>query len=238
MSILKSPIDYKILQDELYEELKANELYKLQNDAKIRAMEQGVPTYEHFRQMVNGAHLKPLESKDIKSKSAVLWNSISIKNKSEFLTSTYENNGTKLIKEKFNEFANTIPRNYKTFIQMWRNTNDSKIKFSYLYNTRDILKNKIFHSEIPPYFLCDIINICLEYKKQNSLNEKEIKAIIEILTILTTCNRFNLAVNFMGDHEKENCSQLLKYLDDMIKSEEITLEENAIASLIKKYQII
>lgn len=53
MSILKSPIDYKVLQDELYEELKANELYKLQNDAKIRAVEQGVPTYEHFRQMVS-----------------------------------------------------------------------------------------------------------------------------------------------------------------------------------------
>lgn len=53
MSILKSPIDYKVLQEELYEELKANELYNLQNDAKIRAVEQGVPTYEHFRQMVS-----------------------------------------------------------------------------------------------------------------------------------------------------------------------------------------
>lgn len=90
-----------------------------------------------YIQQVNGAHLKPLEPKDIKSKSAVLWNSISIKNKSELLTrTTYENNGTKLIKEKLNECANTIPRNYKTFIQMWRNTNDSKIKFFYLYNIR------------------------------------------------------------------------------------------------------
>lgn len=52
MSALKAPIDYKSLEEELHEALVADELYKLQNDAKIRAIEQGVPTYEHFRQMV------------------------------------------------------------------------------------------------------------------------------------------------------------------------------------------
>jgi len=52
MSALKTPIDYKRLEEELYAALAADELYKLQNDAKIRAIEQGVPTYEHFRQMV------------------------------------------------------------------------------------------------------------------------------------------------------------------------------------------
>lgn len=103
---------------------------------------------------------------------------------------------------------------------------------------RDILKSTIFNSEIPPFFLCDIINVCLEYEKQNSLNAEEIKAIIEILTTLSTCNRFNLAINFMADHEKENCSQLLKYLEDKVKSEDITVEKNAITSLIQKYQII
>lgn len=107
----------------------------------------------------------------------------------------------------------------------------------YLFS-RDILKNKIFHSEIPPFFLCDIIDVCLKYEKQNSLNAEEIKAIIEILTTLSTCNRFTLAINFMGDQEKENCTRLLKYLEDKVMSEEIKLEGNDIASLIRKYQII
>lgn len=40
------------MQLELLEALKEDELYKLQNDAKIRAVEQNVPTYEDFRQMV------------------------------------------------------------------------------------------------------------------------------------------------------------------------------------------
>jgi len=52
MSALKIPINYKCLEEELHAALTADELYKLQNDAKIRAVEQGVPTYEHFRQMV------------------------------------------------------------------------------------------------------------------------------------------------------------------------------------------
>ena len=52
MSVLKAPIDYKRLEEELYAALAADKLYKLQNDAKIRAIEQAVPTYEHFRQMV------------------------------------------------------------------------------------------------------------------------------------------------------------------------------------------
>lgn len=52
MSALKTPIDYRNLEEELHAALAADELYKLQNDAKIRAIEQAVPTYEHFRQMV------------------------------------------------------------------------------------------------------------------------------------------------------------------------------------------
>lgn len=52
MSKLRLPIDYKNMQLELLEALKEDELYKLQNDAKIRAVEQNVPTYEDFRQMV------------------------------------------------------------------------------------------------------------------------------------------------------------------------------------------
>lgn len=52
MSALKIPINYKCLEEELHAALAVDELYKLQNDAKIRAVEQGVPTYEHFRQIV------------------------------------------------------------------------------------------------------------------------------------------------------------------------------------------
>ena len=53
MSKLRSPINYKNMELELLEALRADELYKLQNDAKLRAVEQKVPTYEDFRQLVS-----------------------------------------------------------------------------------------------------------------------------------------------------------------------------------------
>lgn len=56
MSALWAPIDHSSLEEELHAALAADELYKLQNDAKLRAVEQGVPTYEHFRQMVIDPH--------------------------------------------------------------------------------------------------------------------------------------------------------------------------------------
>ncbi|XP_076766738.1 dynein axonemal assembly factor 19 [Xylocopa sonorina] len=74
MSKLKLPINYKSLELELQESLKADELYKLQNDAKLRAMEQNVPTYEDFRQMVSAAHLKPLNCNGVKTKINKSWN--------------------------------------------------------------------------------------------------------------------------------------------------------------------
>ncbi|XP_017893580.2 coiled-coil domain-containing protein 103 [Ceratina calcarata] len=74
MSKLRMAINYKSLESELEETVKADELYKLRNDAKLRAMEQNVPTYEHFRQIVNAAHLKPVERRDAESKAKTCWN--------------------------------------------------------------------------------------------------------------------------------------------------------------------
>lgn len=45
------------MEVELLEALRADELYKLQNDAKLRAVEQKVPTYEDFRQLVSVFYL-------------------------------------------------------------------------------------------------------------------------------------------------------------------------------------
>ncbi|KAF8570778.1 hypothetical protein P879_00374 [Paragonimus westermani] len=49
--------------------------YWLENDTKIRAVEQGVPTYEHFRQLVAGCHLRPMDKAELASlaKSQTGW---------------------------------------------------------------------------------------------------------------------------------------------------------------------
>lgn len=62
MSALKKSIDHKLLENELHEALKADELYNLQNDAKLRAIEQKVPTYDNFKDMVKSCPLFSLRN--------------------------------------------------------------------------------------------------------------------------------------------------------------------------------
>ncbi|XP_057391677.1 coiled-coil domain-containing protein 103 isoform X3 [Balaenoptera acutorostrata] len=68
-------IDFKALEKELQAALTADEKYKRENAAKLRAVEQRVASYEEFRGIVLASHLKPLEQKDkIGGKRTVPWN--------------------------------------------------------------------------------------------------------------------------------------------------------------------
>merc|ERR1719219_450200 len=52
------------LENDLRNLVEQDKVYQQRNDAKIRAVEQRVPTYEHFEQLVAGSHLKPLGADD------------------------------------------------------------------------------------------------------------------------------------------------------------------------------
>uniref|UniRef100_A0A8D2AKS7 Coiled-coil domain containing 103 n=1 Tax=Sciurus vulgaris TaxID=55149 RepID=A0A8D2AKS7_SCIVU len=68
-------IDFKALEKELQDALAADEKYKRENAAKLRAVEQRVSSYEEFRSIVLASHLKPLERKDkMGGKRNVPWN--------------------------------------------------------------------------------------------------------------------------------------------------------------------
>ncbi|XP_043327139.1 coiled-coil domain-containing protein 103 isoform X2 [Cervus canadensis] len=68
-------INFKALEKELQAALAADEKYKRENAAKLRAVEQKVASYEEFRGIVLASHLKPLERKDkMGGKRPVPWN--------------------------------------------------------------------------------------------------------------------------------------------------------------------
>lgn len=75
-------INLQKLQDQVKSEVLAEEKYNLQNGAKLRAIEQRVPTYEDFRQMVLASHLRPLDKgesfKDNLDQNKI-WNSLADK---------------------------------------------------------------------------------------------------------------------------------------------------------------
>ncbi|PBC29939.1 Coiled-coil domain-containing protein [Apis cerana cerana] len=219
MSKLRLPIDYKNMQLELLEALKEDELYKLQNDAKIRAVEQNV----------NAAHLKPLKHSDIKYEVKKLWNPIICTNNSNMMSinNPEEDQSKNRLKLKENEniFKNEIPITYDQFIQFWKTIKEYKEKFNYLKILRHNLREKIFYTEIPPTLFVELINTCL----QNVSDVNNIEYIIDILYILSKCNRFYLTMNFMKQNEKEMCTQLFR---DLFKNAEY--QNEAFKDTIKK----
>ncbi|XP_059204460.1 coiled-coil domain-containing protein 103 [Centropristis striata] len=56
-------IDFSALDQELQAALESDRIHQNQNQAKLRAVSQGVP-YSQFRDLVLASHLRPLEPKD------------------------------------------------------------------------------------------------------------------------------------------------------------------------------
>lgn len=72
--------DIRQVEQFCYQLVKANELSQLKNDAKLRAVN-STKTYDEFKDIVDAAHLQPLnrlDQKDAKTHSR-LWNSIAKK---------------------------------------------------------------------------------------------------------------------------------------------------------------
>ncbi len=97
---MDSEIDMKIdvekIQSIVKQEVAKEQKYWRENDAKFRAIEQRVPTYEDFRQMVLGSHLRPLEKgeslRDEKGQIATkkVWNSMAEASGPNAVVSSFE----------------------------------------------------------------------------------------------------------------------------------------------------
>ncbi|KAK6618749.1 hypothetical protein RUM43_013140 [Polyplax serrata] len=83
-------IDFNILEGELENAIMLDENYKRENNAKFRAVEQRVATYDEFRDIVKASHLRPLDKNekiaDPKiSQKNVIWNVAASKTEGEML---------------------------------------------------------------------------------------------------------------------------------------------------------
>ncbi|XP_061906417.1 coiled-coil domain-containing protein 103 [Entelurus aequoreus] len=67
-------IDFSALEKELRTSVASERKYKRENDAKLRAVSQGVSSYQQFRDMVLTCHLKPLDQDDKNAPRKQPWN--------------------------------------------------------------------------------------------------------------------------------------------------------------------
>ncbi|XP_063951708.1 coiled-coil domain-containing protein 103-like isoform X2 [Lytechinus pictus] len=198
-------IDFNKLEKELNAAVEADASYWRENDAKLRAMEQRVETYDQFRDMVAAAHIKPLDKKDKigQSKRQQPWNPFS---SSSTAPTAAQDTGSQvqsiITKVK-------IPKNGHEFTKEWRNRKKSPGScYSYLLDLGGETLSRIFRSEISFGLLGEIITAL-----DNDAEEGHCGKVANILMCLTRAGRFSLSLDFLNKSEKEALSKLINKLE-------------------------
>lgn len=213
----KFKIDIKKLQNQLKSEILTENKYMTENNAKLRAVEQRISTYEDFRQIVLASHLKPLEKyechRDQMKSSNKIWNSIANSNSDSFEISTIE-----VINSK--DFINTDPKTNVEFLKIWKELDNycfsERCKWNFLKNLGTEKIRHLFRFEINGDLLGTFLSLFREKIQSNNEYEQkknDIDFIFELLKIFPKSNRFGLSVMFLTKDQIEDCKQVFDYLD-------------------------
>ncbi|CAF3806296.1 unnamed protein product [Rotaria sp. Silwood1] len=191
MSKQLKPIDLRKLATNFANEKSKEDLYWQRNDAKFRAVHQRCSTYDEFRQIVEAAHLRPLDRNETLTleRKSISWNQSATKD-------CFSSPETIISSESITNHQITffIPKNITEFIQQWRRIS-SNMKLDYLRRLNNL--ENIFQTDIPTDLLHELP---LLYQLNSSYNDAEV--IIDILLNLTKSKRFELIKSFLTDKDK------------------------------------
>lgn len=207
-------IDFRKLEKELALAVEADAKYVRENDAKFRAVEQRVASYEEFRDIVSAAHLKPLERKDITGEKSGKqpWNPHA-QGKSQ---TTLTNSNLSLLP------ASKMPKTTHEFTKAWKRQCKTELdKYQLLLGIGGQGLRSIFKAEISMGHLGEFLVIL-----HNCLDEKDTSKILVILQELSRTNRFDLCLKFLGEEEKVVASKLFKQLEANICGSELEDRES------------
>ncbi|TNN18988.1 Coiled-coil domain-containing protein [Schistosoma japonicum] len=218
-------INMSSLENEMNSAIAKESRYWLENDAKIKAVQQGVPTYDDFRELVAGCHLKPLDRSE-------LINTVGQKSSWNYSTLLSSSNGLPLeprINSSIHTKAVTTPQE---FIIQWRKIKSSST-LSYidknntlidlLFNQNNELLENLFSTGLGVSFLPDILSV-LNHALVNTETMLpavgcDLKSVVSnvFMTIVSfqKSKQFSVAVDCLLDSEKEIAHQLIQRIKDI-----------------------
>ena len=161
-----------------------------------------------FRELVNGAHLKPLEKGEKMDEAFTRsrnqpWNMhASSHNQSSDST---EISSTALT-------SSQLPSNHAAFNLQWKRCGaDSEMKFKFLMRypeEKTIGLDQVFKTDLPVHVFSDCIAVLNEL-----FNTKDHEYVLKILADFSTSKRFKLTLDFLSKREKIILSSLFDKLD-------------------------
>lgn len=203
-------IDFQALERELQAALAADEKYRRENAAKLRAVEQRVPSYEEFRGIVLASHLKPLERKDkMGGKRSVPWNCHTIHGRS------FPEVTTEISQEEIISQPTTSAEFYRNWRRHWRSDPE---RYQALLQLGGPELGRLFQVDVGFGLLGELLaTLAAEVRLADRT------AVLGILHSLASTGRFALNLSLLSPAERESCRGLFQKLQAMGAAR--TLEE-------------
>lgn len=210
-------IDVEKIQNQVAQEIYAEQKYSRENSAKLRAIEQRVPTYDDFRQMVLASHLKPLDKGESLtnnvSRQNIVWNSVSTSGTNQSKLDLNLNDKDLFVAN----LMNLQPKTNLEFVKIWRKIEDynqnDETKWNFLSKFEHDAIFKIFSTEINADMLSKFIVLFDSRMKIEEINNKDVDLIFNLLKCFTKCNRFKLNKMFLNNKDIELCKKLFDNIE-------------------------
>ena len=202
-------INFSKLEQQIDSAVEADKMYWVRNEAKIRAVNNKVASYEEFEDIVKASHLKPLEKGDRISDIKVFKQPWNINSSSGSCSQTSSNKST--------EIANSSVDNVIQFNRVWkRQCKNSSDQFKFLTELDCSKIHHIFQAEIAMGLLGEFVSVL-----QDHYQAEKSETVANILYTFTKCGRFDLSLMFLSQKEKECLSKLMSSLSDDWNSENV-----------------
>ncbi|XP_008054727.1 coiled-coil domain-containing protein 103 isoform X2 [Carlito syrichta] len=229
-------IDFKVLEKELQAALAADEKYKRENAAKLRAVEQRVASYEEFRGIILASHLKPLERKDkAGGKRSVPWNCHTTQGR------TSQDVATEISQEK----SPLEPQTSAEFYRDWRrHLRSGPERYQALLQLGGLKLGHLFQTDVGFGLLGELLVALADH-----VRPADRAAVLGILRSLAGTGRFPLNLSLLSQEERESCKRLFRKLQALgaprpaeeqgleAQTGELRVEDGALQELLALYQV-
>lgn len=199
MSKQMKGINLQKLATNFAQEKSKDERYWQRNDAKFRAVHQRCTNYDEFRQIVDAAHLRPLDRNETLTleRQSIAWNQAAAKQPSSdvSISSEASNRPSAIV---------TKPRNQTELLQQWRRLSD-ETKMEYLHQLDHL--ESLFQIDVPTDLLDELPVL---YQSDSSVNDADM--LVNLLVHIGQSKRFELMKSFLSEERKHQLDRLFSRL--------------------------
>ena len=215
-------INFKALEKELAQAVVDDKLYKLRNDAKIRAMENRVD-YEQFEGLWKTAHLKSLTQKEIYTPDPLKapWNAAvgakaGISGEERFGRDSKEDEQSHSLMGTVEELPTTV----LAFERDWRRLDSNENRFKLLKMIDSAVMEKLCSSDLSGAVLSKMFQVISEFLYDTCAGD-ELRRVVNILKWIRMGKRFSLTVIFLSQTDKVNLERIFSKLEKKWDEDEI-----------------